>query len=313
MTSGKTSFALVSFHWLKQNLQYLSSKRPSKHIVCQHLKIYHQELLKIALWLLMLSPRSWLFSTLFRSSYLHQTYHSGFNNKTKDTLSNERVKIKILYSKNKNKHFHRFLSMISANSSKRFPFRRDAPLWCQRTTSGMMVMAVMQTNLALSQTTTRAASPPSTEQAHVTMNMSNATMNPVSEVDITMTTVTSRKRSVSCTDTRIATPRNARVKGHGNAPRVPTNSCARRDAAKTITVLGITPEVHVGSDSTWSSVTEMSFCRHTFSHLVDAVTWLSVELHAYVSSLCVDVCGFCALPAQKSIGLEFSCICAERM
>jgi len=139
-------------------------------------------------------------------------------------------------------------SVISANCLKRFPCLRDAPLWCQLTTSGMMVMAVTQTTLALSQTTTRRASPPSTEQGHVTMNMSNATMNPVSEVDITMTTVTARKRSLSCTDARIAAPRNARVKGHGITPGVLTSTCARSVASNTKIVIVMTTEVHVGSD-----------------------------------------------------------------
>jgi len=139
--------------------------------------------------------------------------------------------------------------MISANCLKRFPSPRDAPLWCQPTTSGMTVMAVTHSTLTLSQTTTRAASPPSTEQGHVTMNTSNAAMNPVSGVDITMTTVTARKRSLSCTDARIATPRSARVKGHGITPGVLTSTCARSDASKTNIVIGMTTEVHMGSDS----------------------------------------------------------------
>jgi len=135
------------------------------------------------------------------------------------------------------------------NYLKRFPFPRDAPLWCQLTTSGMTVMAVMQTNLTLSQTTTRPASPPNTEQGHVTMNISNATMNPVSEVNITMTTVTARKRSLSCIDARITTPRNARVKGHGITPGALTSTCARSDASNTKIAILMTAEVHVGSDS----------------------------------------------------------------
>ena len=139
--------------------------------------------------------------------------------------------------------------MMSVHCSKRFPCPRDAPLWCQLTTSGMTVMAVTQTTLTLSQTNTRAVSPPSTEQGHVTMNMSNATMNPMSEVDITMTAVTARKRSLSCTDARITTPRNARVKGHEITPGALTSTCAGSGASNTKIVIVITTQVRVGSDS----------------------------------------------------------------
>jgi len=128
-------------------------------------------------------------------------------------------------------------------------------------TSGMTVTAVTETTLTLSQTTARAASPPNTEQGHVKMNMSNATMNPVSEVDIAMTTVTAGKKSHSCIDARIATPKNARVKGHGITPGTLTSACARSDASKTNIVIVMTTEVHVGSDSVMINSAPICFER----------------------------------------------------
>jgi len=133
----------------------------------------------------------------------------------------------------------------------------------------MTVTAVTQITLTLSHII-RAASPPSTEKG-------NVTINPVSEVDITMTTVTARKRSLSCTDARIATPRNARVKGHGITPAALTSTCARSDASKTKVVIGMTTEVHVGSDSVMINSAPICFERNA-----------AITHHTALCTVCVD-------------------------